>query len=132
MKTLIAEDDFVSRTLLQEMLSPLGVCHIAIDGVEAMAAYLQALEAGEPYDLICLDIMMPNMDGQEVLAKIREIEKERLIGGSDIAKIIMVTALDDPKNIMKALVKGSCEAYLVKPIEYEKLITELKKLDLTN
>ncbi|OGR01523.1 MAG: histidine kinase [Deltaproteobacteria bacterium RIFOXYD12_FULL_50_9] len=130
MKILIAEDDFISRTLLQEILVVLGICHVAMDGVEAMAAYQQALDMKEPYDLICLDIMMPNLNGQEVLKQIRDIEKERGIWGSAMAKIIMVTALDDPKNIMTALIKGSCEAYLVKPVDRDKLMTELKRLGL--
>lgn len=130
MKILIAEDDFISRTLLQEMLSPLGICHVAMDGLEAMAAFKQALEIQEPYDLICLDIMMPNLNGQEVLQQIRDIEKERGIGGSDMSKIIMVTALDDAKNIMAALVKGSCDAYLVKPVDSGKLLAEVKRLGL--
>lgn len=130
MKILIAEDDFVSRTLLQEMLAPLGICHVAMDGLEAMAAYKQALEVKEPYDLVCLDIMMPNLNGQEVLKQIRAVEKERGIGGSDMIKIIMVTALDDAKNIMSALVKGSCDAYLVKPVDRDKLMAEIKKMGL--
>lgn len=128
MKILIAEDDFISRTVLQEMLSPLGICHVAMDGLEAMVAYRQALETKEPYDLICLDIMMPNLNGQEVLQQIRDIEKERSIGGSDMSKIIMVTALDDAKNIMSALVKGSCDAYLVKPVDRDKLMAEITRL----
>ena len=130
MKILIAEDDFISRTLLQEILSSLGICHVAMDGLEAMIAYKQALEMKEPYDLICLDIMMPNLTGQEVLKQIRDIEKEHGIWGSAMSKIIMVTALDDPKNIMTALVKGSCEAYLVKPVDRDKLMAEIKRLGL--
>ena len=128
MKILVAEDDFISRTVLQEILAPYGTCHLAVDGQEAMDAYEGALAAGEPYDLICLDIMMPKLDGQEVLQQIRAREKMSGIGGSDMAKIMMVTALDDPKNIMTALVKGSCEGYLVKPIRREKLLTQLRKL----
>ena len=130
MKTLVAEDDFVSRTVLQEILTPYGACHLAVDGEEALAAYDRSIIIGEPYDLICLDIMMPKLDGQEVLRRIREREKEQGIGGSDMAKILMVTALGDPKNIMTALVKGSCEGYLVKPIRRDKLLGQLRKLGM--
>ncbi|MFZ5774755.1 MAG: response regulator [Thermodesulfobacteriota bacterium] len=130
MKSLVAEDDFVSRMIMQEMLSPFGICHIAVDGKEALSAYHAALESGEPYDLICLDIMMPGMDGQEVLAKIREHERAAGIGGSEIAKVVMTTALNDPQNIMKSLIKGHCEAYLIKPIDKDKLLNELSKLGL--
>lgn len=130
MKILVAEDDFVSRTVLQEILSPFGTCHLAVDGEEAMSAYEMALAAKEPYGLICLDIMMPKLDGQEVLRRIRAKEQQQGIGGSDMAKVLMITALGDPKNIMTALMKGSCEGYLVKPIRREKLLAQLRKLGM--
>lgn len=130
MKTLVAEDDFVSRTVLQEILTPYGTCHLAVHGEEAMAAYERAITTGQPYDLICLDIMMPKLDGQEVLRRIRQREKELGIGGSDMVRILMVTALGDAKNIMTALVRGSCEGYLVKPIRREKLLAQLRKLGM--
>lgn len=132
MKILIAEDDFISRAVLQGILSPLGICHVATNGLEAITAYEHSLATGAPYDLILLDIMMPKLDGQEVLKKIREREKELKIGGSDMVRIIMVTALDDPKNIMTALVKGSCDSYLVKPVNRAKLMGELRKLGLVS
>ena len=63
MKTLIVEDDFTSRLLLQELLRRFGPCHVAVNGVEAVDAVTAALTANAPYDLICLDIMMPVMGG---------------------------------------------------------------------
>ena len=77
MKTLIVEDDFTSRLLLQEILKIYGPVHIAVNGKEAVDAVHLALELGEPYELICLDIMMPEMNGQESLGKIREMEEAR-------------------------------------------------------
>ena len=65
MKTLIVEDDFTSRLLLQEILKRFGEIHIAVNGKEAVAAVRSAMDAGVPYDLICLDMMMPEMDGRE-------------------------------------------------------------------
>jgi two-component system chemotaxis response regulator CheY len=127
-KILIAEDDFVCRTLIQELLKKYGVCHVATDGKEAVTAFEKAMKAGEPYDLACLDIMMPEMDGQQALREIRKIEQENGIGGSDCTKIIMTTALDDAKNIMSALIKGSADGYLNKPIRPEQLEEELDKL----
>jgi len=101
MKTLIVEDDFTSRLLLQELLKSYGPCHIAVNGKEAVEATAAALE-DEPYDLICLDIMMPEMDGQEALRRIREQEEARDILSSNGAKIVMTTALDDIKNVSAA------------------------------
>ena len=130
MKILIAEDDFVSRTLLQEIISIYGTSHVASNGQEALDAFAEMLDSDKPYELICLDIMMPVMDGQEALKKIRELEHQKGIGGSDAVKIIMTTALDDPKNIMQALVKGSCDGYLTKPIDPDEMNKLLAKLGI--
>jgi two-component system, chemotaxis family, chemotaxis protein CheY len=129
MKTLIVEDDFTSRLLLQELLKIYGPSHIAVNGKEAVDAVHLALEMGEPYDLICLDVMMPELDGQEALRQIREQEEARGILSSKGAKIVMTTALGDPKNVMKAY-RNLCDAYLTKPIQKVKLLEELRKLGL--
>ena len=71
MKTLIVEDDFLARALLSTLLSEYGECHLVVDGEEAVSAIGKAYEKGEPYDLVCLDIMMPVMDGQKALEKRR-------------------------------------------------------------
>jgi two-component system, chemotaxis family, chemotaxis protein CheY len=63
MRCLIVEDDFVGRKLMQKYLSDYGECDVAVDGEEAVEAFRQAVENETPYDLICLDIMMPNMNG---------------------------------------------------------------------
>ena len=129
MRTLIVEDEFTSRKLLQSLLAPYGHCDIAVDGKEAIEAFRLAWKENHPYDLICLDIMLPKMDGQEALNEIRRLEAERGIHGLSRVKIIMVTALGDSENIMKAF-KGQCEAYLVKPIYKEKLLKEIRPLGL--
>ena len=92
MKTLIVEDDFTSRLLLQELLKSYGPSHIAVNGEEAVEAVNTALEAGEHYDLICLDIMMPKMDGHEALRIFRDQEEARGIRSSEGAKILMTSA----------------------------------------
>ena len=71
MKTLIVEDDFTSRLLLQGLLQPYGVCHICVNGREAIDAFKKALDEKESYNLVCLDIMMPEIDGQAALKQIQ-------------------------------------------------------------
>ena len=129
MKTLIVEDDFTSRLLLQASLSGYGECHIAVNGREAVEAFRTAREEGRRYDLICMDIMMPEMDGQEALKQIRRLEEDAGVLSGDAAKVVMTTALDDIRNVMTAF-KGLCDAYLMKPIDTAKLIMELKSLQL--
>lgn len=130
MRTLIVEDDFISRRILKEILSSHGDCDIAIDGKEAVQAFRMALDEKKPYELICMDIMMPNMDGQEALKKIRDIEQERGITGSREVKVIMTTALDDPKNVVEAYYKGGATSYVVKPINKGRLLGQIRTFGL--
>jgi two-component system chemotaxis response regulator CheY len=129
MKTLITEDDFTSRLLLQELLKSYGPSHVAVNGKEAVEAVRVALEAAEPYDLICLDIMMTEMDGQDALQQIRALEEARGIVSPHGAKIVMTTALADMKNVFAAYSR-MCDAYLTKPIHKAKLLEELRKMAL--
>ena len=129
MKCLIVEDDFAARRLLQRYLSGHGDCDIAVDGNEAVEAFRLAMDEKAPYDLICLDIMMPNMNGHEALKVIRQIENEHGISGLDCVKVIMTTALGDSKNVMGAFRKG-CEAYIVKPVRKNELFKEIENLGL--
>ena len=129
MRVLIAEDDFASRKFMLRFLSKYGECDITVDGAEAVEAFTMALEANEGYDLVCLDIMMPGMDGYQALNKIREIEKENLVPEEKAVKIIMTTALSEGKNVTKAFELG-CTAYAGKPIDQEKFENVLRKLEL--
>jgi two-component system chemotaxis response regulator CheY len=129
LKVLIVEDDFTSRVLLQEVMSQYGMCHIATNGIEAVVAFRHALETGNPYHVVFLDIMMPEMDGQETLRQIRGIEEEHGILVGKGTRVIMATAHTDSKNIMESF-NEMCDAYLVKPIHVDKLNKELKSLGL--
>lgn len=130
MKTLIVEDDFTSRLIIHEILKQYGPAHIAVNGKEAVEASGAALEEGKPYELICLDILMPEMDGKESLKRIRAQEEAKGILSADKrVKIIMLTALDDIKN-MNASFRELADAYLVKPIDKAKMLDELRKLKL--
>ena len=129
MKTLIVEDDFTSRLILEEMLKNYGPCHLASDGKEAVDAARMALDEGEPYDLICLDIMMPEMDGQQALKEIRAMEEKRGINSSKGSKIIMITVLADYTNVRQAY-HNLCDTYLTKPIDRNKLVNSLQTLGL--
>jgi two-component system, chemotaxis family, chemotaxis protein CheY len=131
LKILIVEDEFISRTLLKEMLTPFGDCDMVTDGFEAVNVLKESYSVpGNNYDLVCLDIMMPRMSGHEVLREMRQIEKERGLSGAETTKVFMVSALDDAKNIMEALVDGRCQAYLTKPISKARLEEHLRQLKL--
>ncbi len=129
MRILIAEDDFASRKFMMRFLSQYGECDVTVDGEEAIEAYKMAMETGEHYDLICMDIMMPVVDGYEALKQIREIEENYNLPEEKRSKIIMTTALSEGKNVTKAFEFG-CTAYAGKPIDREKFENELRKLEL--
>jgi len=129
MRILIAEDEMISRKFIYKFLSKYGECDLTIDGGEAIDAYMLALDENEPYDLVCLDIMMPDVDGIKALKVIRSIEKERAVPEDKRAKIIMTTALNDVEKVQQAFDQGS-EGYAVKPINTKKMIDVMKRIGL--
>jgi len=129
MKSLVVEDDLTSRELLQTILDRYGPSYGEGDGILALDTFIGAHEHGAPYDLVCLDIMLPNMDGQEILKRIREWEGERGILGLDGVKIIMTTGLDDSNTILTAF-RSQCEGYIVKPVTIQMVVDQLVTLGL--
>jgi len=125
LRVLLVEDDFASRLLLQTFLSRYGECHIAVNGREAVEAVRLALERGERYDLICMDILMPEMDGREAVRQVRAQEEEQGILSTNGVKIIMTTAVDDIKEVTRCF-RELCDAYLMKPIDLNQLLGHMK------
>ena len=121
MKALVVDDEFTTRTLLQEMLASLAEVDSCGDGTEAVEACSLALQHGTPYDLICMDIMMPNMNGLDALGVIRQAEESHGISRVHSAKVIVTTAAGDTETIEKAFT-GLCDAYITKPIDAEELL----------
>jgi two-component system chemotaxis response regulator CheY len=128
-KTLIVDDDFVCRLLLQELLKNYGPCHTAVNGRETVEAVRMALDGAEPYNLICLDIMMPEMDGQQALKEIRALEETKGIISPHWARIVMTTAVSDHTSIRTAI-REQCDYFLVKPIRKDKLLNALREMAL--
>ncbi|MCX7921987.1 MAG: response regulator [Clostridia bacterium] len=129
MRILIAEDDLTSRKFLSKFLSQYGECDVVVDGLEAIDAYMLSMREKQPYDLICLDIMMPKVDGVKVLKAIRDLETQKGILPEKRAKIIMTTALAEAQFVQTAFEYG-CEAYASKPIDTKKLVEVIQKLGL--
>jgi len=127
LKILIAEDDMISRKLIWKVLAEYGECDLVINGIEAIDAHMMALKDNEPYDLMCLDIMMPKIDGVKALKAIRDLEKQFQV--KKPVKIIMVTALDEREVVDDAFNKGA-DAYATKPLDIDKLIDVMKNLEI--
>jgi two-component system, chemotaxis family, chemotaxis protein CheY len=120
LRTLLVEDDFTSRRILHTFLSRYGECHIALNGKEAVEAFRSSSERGEKYDLICMDIMMPEMDGREAVGHVRRIEESHGVLSTRGAKIIMTTTVRDVKAVIRSFME-LCDAYLMKPIDLAQL-----------
>jgi two-component system chemotaxis response regulator CheY len=127
MKILIAEDDSVSRKYLDKVLSEYGECDLTIDGIEAVDAYLMAQEEGQPYDLLCLDIMMPKVHGFKVIKIIRNIEKKNK---TNPIKIIIITALSQSEILANLDETDRNIAWFCKPFNQELISEALEKLNL--
>lgn len=129
MRSLVVEDDDASRLVLEHLLREFGPTDTAANGTLGREALKVAVDSRTPYDLVCLDIMMPGMDGQELLAWYRGYEDLMGVAQHRLAKIIMTTALDDAQNVQDAM-KENCDAYIVKPVTSDGLRSELESLGL--
>lgn len=129
LKFLVVDDDFINRLLLQRILESYGTVHMAANGKEAVQSVITAIQAGQTYDLVCLDIMMPEMNGEEALMQIRKEERKAGIPIGKGMKVFMITAVDDSKRIMTSF-RNNCDGYIIKPVSKSKLIEQLEKNSL--
>jgi two-component system chemotaxis response regulator CheY len=128
MRILIADDDFVSRNLLARCVRDLGPADLAAGGEEAWSAYLDARES-DPYGLILLDIVMPGMDGAEVLRRIRADERARDVTGPRRCAIAMATVLSDKDAVIGSF-RAEADGYILKPFSPESVRRDLRTQNL--
>ena len=125
MRILVVDDEVVSRKKMMKSVSELGACEGVQNGNAALSAVQTALEEWKLYDLITLDISMPDISGTEVLSRIRELEAERGLDDEERATILMVTSHSDIETV-KACV-GKCDGYIIKPFNRDVIMDKLKK-----
>ena len=128
MRSLVVDDARVTQLILERILSSYGECSVAKNGTEAVQVFCEALEAGRGYDLVCLDMGLPDFGGLEILTKIRALEEQR--GGSEEnrARVIAITASSDAATIKAFTQMG--DGYILKPINRERLIRDIVNLGL--
>jgi two-component system chemotaxis response regulator CheY len=129
-KCLLIDDEEFNRDFVATLLEGVAECDGAAGGSEAVAKFCLALDGEAPYDLILMDIIMPDMNGHETAKAIRTIEKERGFEIGKRVKIVMLTSLNSPQDAMEAFCSAQSAAYIVKPISKEKLIGTIAKLGL--
>ena len=132
MRVLIVDDDFYSRSFLEYILHPYAACDVAENGEEAVMAVQRALSDKKPYDLICMDLLMPVVDGSGALREICDVEKDHGVDKAKQARIIITSVLEDAEDTHNAMYLGGATAFLQKPIEEKALLGHLKTLGLVN
>ena len=128
MKSLVVDDELVSRSKLQKIMESFGHCDVVDNGDRAVLAVIMALNSDQPYDLILMDIMMPIMDGHEALQRIRQVEKERGVAPGNEARVLVISSLEDQKNVCRAFFRGLASGYLTKPVNKESILKALQEL----
>ncbi|NCD35037.1 MAG: response regulator [Spartobacteria bacterium] len=126
---LVVDDDLCAGRVLEMMLKAYGDVLWIDNGFDAVNSVADQLEAKKNYDLICLDIMMPEIDGHATLRQIRQLENNYGIPDAKRSKILMVSALGDPRNIMESFA-GLSNGYIVKPVTQQRVADELAILGL--
>jgi len=127
MRILIVDDELVSRMKMRKILESIGTCETGRNGMQAIAAFRVALESRQPFDLITLDIEMPEMDGTEVLCKIKDIENQGTDPKGEPVKILMVTSQSDKRNVLTCIQAG-CDNYIIKPFDKKKVFKKLQEM----
>lgn len=129
---LIVEDDFVSRSILNTFLAQYALIDVAVSGEEAVEIFRKTMNGtfDWKYDLICMDILMPQLNGLEATRQIRCMEKEVGVKPADETTIIMVSSMNDPKTVIKSLYSNGANAFITKPIDLKKLLMEMNVYNL--
>jgi two-component system chemotaxis response regulator CheY len=123
-RVLVVDDDILNRKLILEILKGKAACDVAADGQEALIAYARSVKTKRPYQVILLDVSMPEVDGMEVLKSIRADEAKRGIPLGTGIPIIMVTA---HKEFFMNSFSTGCDDYILKPFSPSALLEKVEE-----
>jgi len=130
LRILIVEDEPVNREFLLMSLRGFGECQAVISGEDALEALEAALDAGQPFDVVFLDIMLPGMNGLQTLEQLRALEVRHEIPERRHVPVIITTGLDDDRAASRAFIQGQAVSYMTKPFRPGQISGELRKLGL--
>lgn len=130
MRILIVDDELVSRKKLEKIMEGFGDCDARENGQEAVLAFQKSLVEENPYDLVLMDLIMPVMDGHEALMRIRSLEKEHGVRPGYESRVMVISSLEDQKNVCKAFFHGQATSYLTKPVNKESIIKAMENMNL--
>jgi signal transduction histidine kinase/CheY-like chemotaxis protein len=125
LSVLVAEDNEINALLMRSLLTRLGHhAVIATNGEAALESWLAAKSAGAPYDLLLMDIQMPQLDGIETTRRIRSLEAGQPGRRTPILALTANTLVEDRYACFEAGMDG----FLIKPLDREKLADALAGL----
>ncbi len=128
LSVLVAEDNEINALLMRSLLGRLGhQAVITINGEQAFESWLAARSAGTPYDLVLMDVQMPELDGIETTKRIRKAEAE---GAAFRTPILALTANTQAED-RHACFEAGMDGFLVKPLDREKLSDALAGLNIS-
>jgi len=119
LKVLVAEDNIINQRLAVGMLHELGHTGVVVGDGEKALKCLAKLK----FDVVLMDVMMPNMDGVQALKTIREQEQAQ--GGH--IPVIMATAHTEPGDAAR-FKRAGADGYVAKPLELNALSAELRRV----
>lgn len=130
MRILVVDDEVVSRTKMHVMMESLGESQMAENGTQAIEMFRQAMKRKQAFDLVTLDIQMPDLQGTEVLKQLRAIEGECKVPKEQQSVVMMVTSQSDKIQVLTSIALG-CDEYITKPFNFDTIRGKLAKLGLS-
>lgn len=127
---LIVDDDEMSCEVLELFMTEYAACDIAPNGRIGYELFEKAIIDGHPYDLVCSDVDMPELDGHKMVGLIRAKEESLSIAGYTPIRVFMISASGSPMDMSQAILENNCDDYIVKPFQRESLKVMLQKYDL--
>jgi signal transduction histidine kinase/CheY-like chemotaxis protein len=123
LQILLADDNAVNQTVAKRMLEKLGyVVTLAGNGKEALDSFKARRQASRAFDLVLMDVQMPEMDGLEATRAIREWE-----AGKPRTPVIALTAHAMASHRAECLAAGM-DSYITKPLQLNQLVAEIERL----
>jgi len=129
-RCLIVDDDITTCFILKVILEDNFICDIAPNGEKALCSFDLGHLEGSNYNLICLDINMPGMDGLMVLKHIRDAEAALALPPDLELKVVIISADSTSTTVLNSFFACGASAYITKPIDREKLLQEIATLGL--
>jgi len=126
MNILVVEDDPLALSVLTLIIEPFAKFDTATDGEHAIQKYILAYDKA-PYDVVFLDLHLPRFDGQTVLEKIRQIEKEEGLEKKHRSHIVITTVVPSSEKILHDF-SDLYDGYLEKPVNRQEIICQLRSL----